>query len=132
MYNPAATEIARMMAIQAASKLFTYLPKYKANPKDESVITELQLACYCSLGLVGAIDRPLGLSHTLGYALGSPYSIPHGITSCLTLGHVVKLMAKDPSAAQQLSRVAPNIGIEVNQGASNEELATAVGQKVLD
>ena len=36
----------------------------------------------------------LGLSHTLGYALGSPYGIPHGVTSCLTLGEVVKLKGR--------------------------------------
>jgi len=46
------------------------------------------------LGFLGQnMKGSFSLSHTMGYALGSPYSIPHGITSCLTLGHVMKLKA---------------------------------------
>jgi alcohol dehydrogenase class IV len=131
MYHPDVSEVARMMALQAASKLFTYLPKYKANPKDEATITQLQIACFTSLGFAGVgLKRPLGLSHTLGYALGSPYKIPHGKTSCLTLGHVIKLKAHDPAAAEQIARMAPFIG--VSTAGSQQEIATAVGQKVLD
>ena len=37
--------------------------------------------------------RPLGLSHSLGHRLGAKYHIPHGMTSCLTLGPVVTLQA---------------------------------------
>ena len=33
------------------------------------------------------------MSHSLGHRLGAKYHIPHGITSCLTLGPVVALQA---------------------------------------
>ena len=116
----------------AAGDLFTYLPKYKANPKDEQVITQLQLAAFASLGFIALnVKGGLGLSHGLGYALGSPYGIPHGITSCLTLGHVVKLKAQssDDDAAQ-IARMAPFIGI--SKSGNNKKDGVAVGDAILD
>ena len=72
---------------------------------------------------------PLGLSHTLGYALGSPYSIPHGVTSTLTLGHVVRLRAEEPEKAAQLARLLPFLG----EGRSGDDKADAqnVGDRIL-
>ena len=109
-YYPTATLIpCRTMALDAIKTLFTYLPLYKSNPKDEDTITHLFLAAYSSLGFLGAsLKGPLGLSHTLGYALGSPYGIPHGVTSCLTLGHVVKLKASsNPADASSIAAILP-------------------------
>jgi len=131
MYHPAANELNRLMALQAAAKLFTYLPRYHADPSNESHITQLQLACFASLGMKGAeMSGPLGLSHTLGYALGSPYGIPHGITSCITLGHVVQFKAPDPTSAAQIARLAPFIGVDSQQNAV--ATAIAVGKKILE
>ena len=62
----------------------------------------------------------MGLSHSIGHALGATYSIPHGITSCLTLSPVVALKAKTkPEEAAQIARILPFIGREstgTNQG----------------
>ncbi|KAH7382444.1 hypothetical protein DE146DRAFT_623761 [Phaeosphaeria sp. MPI-PUGE-AT-0046c] len=131
LYHPTASEMpARWMALQAAGSLFDGLAKYKKNPKDEDVITNLQLASFASLGFLGYnIKGGLGLSHALGYALGSPYNIPHGITSCLTLGHVVKLKASDSAAAEQISRLLPFI----SESASGDKKKDAekVGERVL-
>ena len=95
-YYPTATFMpCHYMTGIAIKDLFEYLTKYQQDPKDEDVITRLFLAAFASLGFLGQNTKGgLGLSHTMGYALGSPYGIPHGITSCLTLGHVVKLKAK--------------------------------------
>jgi alcohol dehydrogenase class IV len=132
LYHPTSTELpCRQMALIAAHDLFTYLPKYKANPKDEDTITKLQLASFASLGFLGLnVKGGLGLSHVLGYALGSPYSIPHGITSCMTLGHVVKLKAStDASAASQLARLCPFVG--VNKTGHDKKDGQAVGDAIL-
>ena len=122
----------RQMALYAAGELFANLPKYKQNPKDEQVITRLQLAAFASLGFLALnVKGGLGLSHGLGYALGSPYGIPHGITSCLTLGHVVKLKAQasDDDAAQ-IARMAPFIGI--SKSGDDKKDGVAVGDAILD
>lgn len=132
MYHPTASEMpARQMCLNAVGDLFRNLPKYKQDPKDEDVITRLQLASYASLGFIGYnLKGGLGLSHALGYALGSPYGIPHGITSCMTLGHVIKLKAQDPEAASQLARICPFIGVSATGDDKTD--AEAVGQAVLD
>ncbi|PSN68761.1 Dehydroquinate synthase-like protein [Corynespora cassiicola Philippines] len=131
LYHPTATEMpARWLTLQAAATLFKYLPRYKADPKDEDVVTQLQLAAFASLGALGTnIKGGLGLSHALGYALGSPYGIPHGITSCLTLGHVVKLKAGEKEAAEQISRLLPFLG-EKSTGDEAKD-AERVGERVL-
>ncbi|KAF1813344.1 Dehydroquinate synthase-like protein [Eremomyces bilateralis CBS 781.70] len=133
MYHPNATEIpARQMCLSAISTLFTYLPKYKQDPRNEETITHLQLGAFASLGFLGLnVSGPLGLSHVLGYALGSPYSIPHGFTSCLTLGHVVQLKAEsNPADAAQIARMLPYIG----RPRSGDDIADAkaVGKAILD
>ena len=112
LYHPYATEVpARSLVLTAIEQLFTNLPKYKADPKDEDVITRLQLASFASLYPIGTnVKGGLGLSHGMGYALGSPYGIPHGITSCITLAGVVRVEAQNPEDAAQLARALPFIG----------------------
>jgi len=132
MYHPTSTEMpCRLTALSAAGDLFKYLSKYKQNPKDENVITRLQLASFASLGFLGLnVKGGLGLSHTLGYALGSPYGIPHGITSCLTLGHVVKLKAQSSDEdASQIARMAPYIGL--TKSGDDKKDAVAIGDAIL-
>jgi alcohol dehydrogenase class IV len=34
-----------------------------------------------------------GISHALGHQIGPMWNVPHGITSCITLPHVMRLMA---------------------------------------
>ncbi|KAK4691374.1 hypothetical protein P7C71_g5614, partial [Lecanoromycetidae sp. Uapishka_2] len=112
LYHPTAAEMpAKSMALTAIQALFEYLPKNKADPKNEEYITRLQLASFNSLYPIGmGMKQGLGLSHSMGYALGSPYGIPHGITSCISLGAVVKLKAQTPTDAVQIARALPFIG----------------------
>lgn len=112
LYHPMATEVpAKALVLNAIEGLFTYLPKYKADPKDEDYITRLQLASFASFFPMGmSLKGGAGLSHAMGYALGSPYWIPHGITSCITLAGVVRLKAQNPEDTAQLARALPYIG----------------------
>ena len=112
LYHPYTTEVpARSLVLTAIEQLFTNLPKCKANPKDEDIITRLQLGSFASLYPIGTnVKGGLGLSHGMGYALGSPYGIPHGITSCITLAGVVRLKAQNPEDAAQIARALPFIG----------------------
>lgn len=112
LYHPTATEVpAKSLVLSAIEGLFAYLPKYKADPKNEEYITRLQLASFSSLFPLGTnMKGGLGLSHAMGYALGSPYGIPHGITSCLTLAGVVRIKAENPEDAGQIARALPFIG----------------------
>jgi len=77
LYNPTATEITKVACLSAAGSLFDLLPKAKeAHGKDDDLTTQLFLAAYSSLGFIGLnMKGGLGLSHALGYALGSPYQM---------------------------------------------------------
>ena len=132
LYNPAATEApSKPLSLTSIQTLFEYLPKYKANPKDEDVLTKCMLGAFTSLYPMGVnVIGGIGLSHSLGYALGSPFGIPHGITSCLTLGKVVKLKAEDPESAEQIARILPFIGL--SRSGDNKEDAEKVGDAIID
>lgn len=132
-YHPYATWMpTRLLTQNAITELFKLLPLYKANPKNEDVITGLFLAAYASLGFLGQNVGPtLMLSHSLGYALGSPYGIPHGITSCLTLGRVVKVMARlNIENARNIAAILPYIG----EKRSDDDLRDCdrVGDRILE
>lgn len=130
LYHATATELDHLIVLQAASQLFMYLPRYKKDMKDIDTITNLQLAAFASFGFMGLnVKGSLGLSHTLGYALGSPYKIPHGVTSCMTLGQVVRLKAEDPAAASGVARLLPFIG--GTPTGNDKEDATKVGDMIL-
>lgn len=132
MYNPAAAEApSKSLHLASVQDLFEYLPKYKSDPKNLDYITKCMLACFTSLYPMGLnITGGIGLSHSLGYAMGSPYGIPHGITSCMSLGKVVKLKAEDPAAAAQLARILPFLG-ESRTGDDKAD-AVKVGDAIID
>lgn len=116
MYHPSASEMPwKALALWAARELFELLPRARdSHPHDETVTMRLMLAAYASSGLKGEnLKGGMGLSHSLGHALGSPYNIPHGITSCMTLGKVVLLKAQEsPENARQIARLSAAAGVE--------------------
>lgn len=126
LYHPTATEVpCKQLALSATATFFTYLPKsHASHPDDADTITQLFLAAFASFGFLGQNTKGgLGLSHSMGYALGSPYGIPHGVTSCLTLGPVMKLKARaSKDDAAQIARILPVIG----QRRSGDDVADAV------
>lgn len=135
MYHPSTSEMpCRAMALHAAGSLFTDLPLAASkHPHDEELSTRLFLAAFASLGFAGRnLTQGLGLSHSLGYALGSPYGIPHGETSCLTLGRVVQLKAKGKREdAEQIARMLPVIS-RGEKGRSGDDVSDAkeVGRRI--
>ena len=80
-----------VMALEAIRRLFDSLPRAKVTPEDVEVRTENQLGAWFSFTLPGA--SAAGLSHTMGKQIGARYSIPHGVTSCLLLPHVMRYLA---------------------------------------
>jgi alcohol dehydrogenase class IV len=80
-----------VMALEAIRRLFASLPRAKASPDDVDVRTENQLAAWFSYTLPGPSAG--GLSHTMGKQIGARHGIPHGVTSCLLLPHVIRYLA---------------------------------------
>lgn len=113
LYHPLASEIpTKRLALEAIRDLFAYLPLSKSDPTNADVRQKLFLAAYASL-FPFLYTGGVGLSHSIGHALGATYSIPHGITSCLTLAPVIKLKAKTKKEeAKMIARVLPYVGKE--------------------
>jgi alcohol dehydrogenase class IV len=80
-----------VMALEAIRRLFDSLPRAKADPSDISLRTENQLAAWFSFTLPA--QSAGGLSHMMGKQIGARYGIPHGVTSCLLLPHVIRFFA---------------------------------------
>ncbi|KAJ3490389.1 hypothetical protein NLI96_g1501 [Meripilus lineatus] len=94
LYRPQVPPPMKHLCYAALVDLFKYLPLSKADPKAIDVRQKLQVASWMSLWPIRFQQySALGLSHALGHKLGATYSIPHGITSCLTLAPTVNLKA---------------------------------------
>ena len=81
-----------VMALEAIRRLFSSLPRARAAPSDLDVRVENQLAAWFSFTLPGA--SAAGLSHMMGKQIGARHGIPHGVTSCLLLPHVMRYLAR--------------------------------------
>lgn len=105
--------VPRHVSPVAVKELFDLLPRYHADPLNADLICQLHLAAYMSYAFLDFdYQGSLGLSHNLGYALGSPYGISHGSTSCLTLGPVIKLKAGwNPIDAARIASLLPFVGV---------------------
>lgn len=92
LYAPGIHPINDVLALEAIRRLFVNLPRSKQRPDDLNVRTELQLASWMSF--FGAYNVAMGISHNIGRRIGATYSVPHGITSCITLPHVMRAYAR--------------------------------------
>ncbi|KAH7150527.1 alcohol dehydrogenase [Dactylonectria estremocensis] len=156
MYHPNASEMPwKALALWSAAGLAEGLPQAKmVHGSDDDmalyVTTKLQLAAFASSGLRGSNFRGnMGLSHSLGHALGSPYGIPPNIqypvpqtrlnclcvdgeTSCLTLAPVIRHKAENSTvAATQIARLLPAMGGQRRRGSDLAD-ALQVAQRVED
>jgi len=85
-------------ALTSLPMLFQYLPAGKADPKNIEIREQLQVAGWMSL-FPNPRPGSIGPSHGLGHALGAKWSIPHGITSCITLPGCVASVARHAEPA---------------------------------
>jgi alcohol dehydrogenase len=99
------------LALEALRRLQLSLPATLADPSDLAARTESQLGAWFSFTLPGPAAG--GLSHTLGKRIGSRHNIPHGVSSCLVLPHVMRYLAPRTAAAQ--ARIAAALGVDVSK-----------------
>lgn len=100
LYRPDPSPILRSSQLGSIRELFYLLPATKKYPEDLGIRQRLQVVVLASLWPESR-KGALGLSHGLGHALGSTYSIPHGITSCITLGKSIEWTATSPSTPSE-------------------------------
>ncbi len=80
------------LALEGIRRLFASLPRAMAAPVDVEARTENQLAAWFTFTLPS--QSAGGLSHMMGKQIGARHGIPHGVTSCLLLPHVLRYLAQ--------------------------------------
>lgn len=95
------------LANGALAMLAENLPRSVKDPKDYDAALKCLEAAWMSI--IGVHNVSLGLSHAIGHQLGA-VGIPHGVTSCIMLPHVMRFLepatrAEQSQMAQSLRRV---------------------------
>jgi maleylacetate reductase len=80
-------------ASRGLAMLLEHLPPSLAMMGAEQLEHRLQCQLGAWLSVFGMPNAGLGLSHALGHQIGPRWNVPHGVTSCITLPHAMRLMA---------------------------------------
>lgn len=92
------------LANGALTMLAENLPRSTKDPDDyEAALKCLQAAW---MSIIGVHNVSLGLSHAIGHQLGA-VGIPHGVTSCIMLPHVMRFL--EPVTSQEQARMAQSL-----------------------
>ncbi|MGD1210362.1 MAG: iron-containing alcohol dehydrogenase [Candidatus Acidiferrales bacterium] len=102
-----------LMSDTLASKAIALLDAHLASSIRTTGAEQLAHRGYCQLAswlsIFGALNTGFGLSHALGHQIGPRWNVPHGVTSCITLPHVMRFMAE--MAPQRFGPIAAGYGI---------------------
>ncbi|HSS92421.1 MAG TPA: iron-containing alcohol dehydrogenase [Candidatus Dormibacteraeota bacterium] len=112
-----------VMALESIRRLFKSLPRAQAAPNDLGVRTENQLAAWFSFTLPGASAS--GLSHVMGKQIGARHRIPHGVTSCLLMPHVMRYLAR--TKPERMAEIAEATGSDGDAAGDVETLIGSLG-----
>jgi alcohol dehydrogenase len=89
------------LAAGALDLLAANLPRSVADAADHEAALNCQIAGWMSI--IGVHNVSLGLSHAIGHQLGA-LGIPHGVTSCIMLPHVMRFL--EPATSRQQEAMA--------------------------
>jgi alcohol dehydrogenase len=105
--------IADTLAARAISLLVNHLPASLKTTGAESVTHRghCQLAAWFSI--FGIMSTRVGISHALGHQIGPMWDVPHGVTSCITLPHVMRFMAD--TAPERFGPIAEGLGVRFDE-----------------
>jgi maleylacetate reductase len=112
-----------VLALEAVRRLFRTLPAARRDPEDVNVRTENQLAAWFSYTLPAPTAG--GLGHSMGKQIGARHGIPHGVTSCLLLPHVMRYLAG--RQADRLDALSHATGSGRGAGAAADDVFDLIG-----
>jgi len=129
LYSPGYHPVNDLLAMQAIRGLFEFLPRSKVEPENLEVRQQCQLAAWMSFFGPASVNAAAGLSHTIGKRIGATYDVPHGVTSCIILAHVMRAKAADDTDAAHLAPMARALDL-VADDALDQEAALAASDAV--
>ena len=98
------------LATKAIALLVDHLPASIKTAGEASLAHRgnCQMAAWFSI--FGGMNTRFGVSHALGHQIGPKWDVPHGVTSCITMPHVMRFMAD--IAAQRFGPIAEGLGVK--------------------
>jgi len=96
--------LSEAVASRGLAMLLEHLPASLTTTGAEQLEHRLQCQLGAWLSVFGLPNAGLGLSHALGHQIGPRWDVPHGVTSCITLPHAMRLMAS--TAPQRFGPIA--------------------------
>lgn len=129
LYSPGYHPVNDVLALQAIRDLFECLPRCLSEPENLDVRQRLQLAAWMSYFSPASVAAHTGLSHTLGKRIGATYDVPHGITSCILLPHVMRYKVAVAGEAAPLAGMARALN-RAGDGSEDREAALAAADAV--
>jgi len=81
------------LAARAIALLEAHLYESLAAAGAEEIEHRMQCQIAAWFSIFGLINARGGISHALGHQIGPYWNVPHGVTSCITLPHVMRFMA---------------------------------------
>jgi alcohol dehydrogenase class IV len=98
------------LAAKAIALLVEHLPASIKTKGNDSLAHRgnCQMAAWFSI--FGGMNTRFGISHALGHQIGPKWDVPHGVTSCITMPHVMRFMAD--IAPQRFGPIAEGLGVK--------------------
>jgi alcohol dehydrogenase class IV len=93
LWAAAAHPFSDALASDGLARLWRALPACAADPEDLEARLDAQIGGWFSMS--GMTRHGPGPSHLLGHQLAARWGIAHGVTSCITLPHVARLVADE-------------------------------------
>ncbi len=115
IYARNAHPVTTYLSLGALELLARHLPSSVGDALDFHAAMQCQIAEWMSI--VGVHNVSLGLSHAIGHQLGA-LGVPHGVTSCIMLPHVMRFLA--PATREEQERIAAALrkGLGVQEGSA--------------
>jgi alcohol dehydrogenase len=101
--------IADVLATKAIKLLFEHLPASIKTSGEETLAHRGNCQMAAWLSIFGGMNTRFGVSHALGHQIGPKWDVAHGVTSCITLPHVMRFMAD--IAPDRFGPIAEGLGV---------------------
>jgi alcohol dehydrogenase class IV len=102
--------ISDALASKAIALLLEHLPLSLTTTGAEQVAHRGYCQTAAWLSIFGGLNTRFGVSHALGHQIGPKWDVAHGVTSCITLPHVMRFMAD--IAPDRFGPIAEGFGIK--------------------
>ncbi len=94
IYSTRHQPLSDALAARAISMLVEHLPASLKTTGAESLAHRGRCQMAAWFSIFGVMTTRVGISHALGHQIGPMWNVPHGVTSCITLPHVMRFMAE--------------------------------------